>query len=622
MHPVSDADLEGSRRTSGPATTTRPAAVAEDTAGAPSLTAGTDYSATNVQEAGVDEPDVVKTDGDRILAVAGGRLHYVDVTGTPRKRGSLALDGQNGGRIELLLYGDRALVIRELYPTVEGPGPMPLPMPLPAETTTIAIDDSSRGAAFTSAATEVSVVSLADPDSLEVTDSFTIDGSYQSARLVEGTARVVVTSEPRGLDFVYPQGPGGEDDAEATNRSVIDRSTIDQWLPQLRHGNEAPSPVDCAQVFTPRQFAGIGMVDVVTVAVEGELAPTTVSLAGSGATTYASATSLYVAAPAWVDVPKSPTAGDIAVAPVPLTTDIHRFDISGKDDAAYVASGRIPGSVLNQFSMSEHDDRLRVATTEGGNGGDESQSYVRVLAAQGSELVEVGAVGNMGRGEQIHSVRFQGTVGYVVTFRQVDPFYVLDLSDPTKPRVVGELKIPGYSGYLHPLGDGLVLGVGQDATGEGRRIGAKVSLFDVSDPARPAERAVWSVPGGESGAEWDHHAFLYWPASKLAVLPLSTYQPTDGSQFTGAVGLDVAADAITERGRIEHPATSGPVTPCSDVPAPDDPAAEDVCILPPPFGANIERSMVIGATVWTFSSAGLLGSDLTTLAPGPWIPLS
>ena len=145
---------------------------------------------------------------------------------------------------------------------------------------------------------------------------------------------------------------------------------------------------------------------------------------------------------------------------------------------------------------------------------------MRVLRPEGNELVQIGEVDGLGTNEQIHAVRFLGTQGYVVTFRQTDPLFVIDLSDPTAPALSGELKIPGYSAYLHPVGDGLLLGVGQDATDEGRVLGTQLSLFDVHDPANPVRLSTLPI-GGSSEAEWDHHAFLYWPEDGTIVLPVS-----------------------------------------------------------------------------------------------------
>ena len=132
----------------------------------------------------------------------------------------------------------------------------------------------------------------------------------------------------------------------------------------------------------------------------------------------------------------------------------------------------------------------------------------------------IGSVGGLGKTEQIRAVRFLGDTGYVVTFRQTDPLYVIDLTDPANPVLDGELKIPGYSAYLHPVGDGLLLGVGQDATDSGQTLGTQLSLFDVSDPTNPQQIDTLAI-GGSSEVEWDHKAFLYWPEDGTIVLPVS-----------------------------------------------------------------------------------------------------
>jgi uncharacterized secreted protein with C-terminal beta-propeller domain len=245
--------------------------------------------------------------------------------------------------------------------------------------------------------------------------------------------------------------------------------------------------------------------------------------------------------------------------------------------------------------MSEADGALRVASTdepawlpEGGRP-EPAQSYVTVLSAQGGgALSQVGQVGGLGEGQRIYGVRFVGTTGYVVTFRQIDPLYTLDLSRPEAPRVVGELEIPGYSAYLHPISDGLLLGVGQEATDAGRPQGTQVSLFDVSDLAHPKRIQHVVFGNGSSDAEFDPHAFLWWAPTKTMVLPLTTYSP-DGAGFIGAVGLHVAADALAEYGRVSHGT--------GDTAAP------------------IARSLVVGDRLYTLSYAGLQANRLDSLAP-------
>jgi uncharacterized secreted protein with C-terminal beta-propeller domain len=190
----------------------------------------------------------------------------------------------------------------------------------------------------------------------------------------------------------------------------------------------------------------------------------------------------------------------------------------------------------------------------GGGDGSESESFVTVLGQFGNTLAPLGQVGGLGRGEEIQAVRFMGDKGYVVTFRQTDPLYTLDLSDPLKPRVAGELKILGYSAYLHPVGPGLLLGVGQDATERGELRGTQLSLFDVSDPSRPLRLHQHTLAGdSESDVEWDHRAFLYWPPTGTVVVPVTVYDEDADSLFVGAVGFQVdAAAGITPVGRIDH----------------------------------------------------------------------
>ena len=169
------------------------------------------------------------------------------------------------------------------------------------------------------------------------------------------------------------------------------------------------------------------------------------------------------------------------------------------------------------------------------------------LRANGEELEQLSVVEGLGAGEQIYAVRFLGPTAYVVTFRQTDPLYVIDMTDPANPALTGELKIPGYSAYLHPVGDGLLLGVGQDATDTGQTLGTQLSLFDVSDPANPQRISTLAI-GGWSDVEWDHKAFLFWPEDGTIVLPVSPGWGNCGpqveclaSQISGSGGGAVVA---------------------------------------------------------------------------------
>ncbi len=514
--------------------------------------AGTDFSETNVQVEGVDEPDIVKTDGERIVTVLNNTLQIVDVRGDdPVAAGRVFLD--SGWNQEMILAGDRALVI--------GAGDGYVLAEQVAGETSIAPDILPYF--------ETTVVQLVDLSDNEprVLSTMQVEGRYVAAREVDGRTRIVVTSPPAQLQFVYPQGPGAEDIAAEANRRIVQESTLDDWLTSysLTDASGTTSTghlVECDRIHKPAEFAGFDQLAVLTVDIDGDLRPSdATSVIASGEIVYANATSLYVGTTVYAQPEWFAGEDELRDFEEKYSTSLHRFDISG-EQADYVASGSVRGHMLNQFSMDELDERLRVATTDGTPWGftESSESFVTVFETEGDELVEVGQVGNLGRGERIFAVRFVGELAYVVTFRQVDPFYVVDLSAPDDPSVVGELKIPGFSSYLHPIGDGLILGVGQDADPDGFTQGSKVSLFDVNDPSDPREIAVWTVPGSSSDVEWDHRAFLWWDRDNLAVLPVNVWQ----EDFAGAIVLEVDDREITEVGRIDHsdPDVSFGVTGC------------------------------------------------------------
>ena len=271
-------------------------------------------------------------------------------------------------------------------------------------------------------------------------------------------------------------------------------------------------------------------------------------------------------------------------------TAIHKFDISSPLRTQYRGSGDVAGYLLSQWSLSEYKGVLRVVSTESpawwvGPGQGESESFLTTLRATGGALVQAGRIGELGKGERVYAVRMIGDTGYVVTFRQIDPLYTLDLAIPERPRVLGELKIPGYSAYLHPVGEGLILGVGQDATEEGRPTGTQLSLFDVSNLRSPTRLHTEHIGLGWSEAESDHHAFLYWPRTGLVVIPFE--QRAVGYRVGRTRGIDPA-------GRIEHEA--GKLG----------------------YSAGVRRSLVVRDSVLTVSDAGVKSSSLATLAERGW----
>ena len=539
---------------------------------------GVDYSGTNVQEEGVDEPDIVKTDGNTLFAVANGRLNAVDVRGPkPRLLDTLALDPNMSH--ELLLHGDRLLVLSRGGYWIE---------PLPAL--------AARFAPYQPAQSVLSEVNVADPSRLRLVRTLSLDGSYVAARLVGGSARIVAASQvPVALPFAQPKTGTKEDLAATTkrNRSVLASSRVASWLPSYRikqAGRKAGAPrplVQCRHVRRAAAFSGLGMLTVLTIDLTKGLEPVdSVAVMTDGRIVYASPESLYVATERWADRPDptTPTSDKNGVL-----TAIHKFDISSPQRTHYRGSGNVSGYLLNQWSLSEHKGVLRVVSTESpawwGDGRGESESFLTTLRNRDGALVQAGRIGGLGKGERVYAVRFAGDTGYVVTFRQIDPLYTVDLAVPERPRVLGELKIPGYSAYLHPIGEDLLLGVGQDVSEEGRPLGTQISLFDVSDLLHPTRLHKESLGLGWSEAESDHHAFLYWPRTGLMVIPFE--QRAVGYRVSRARGIDLA-------GRIEHEA--GKLT----------------------WAPGIRRSLVVRDSVLTVSDAGVKSSSLATLAERGW----
>ncbi|MFI5487833.1 beta-propeller domain-containing protein [Micromonospora echinaurantiaca] len=528
--------------------------------------AAPEHTGTNNHEADADEPDLVKTDGRRIVTVTGGVLRVVDPA-TRRVTGRLDLarttppvgwSAQN-----LLLHGDRALVLAagvDVQPATAATRPAGRP------------DTDAR----------LLLVDLTGAP--RVTGTYRIQGHLADARLTGSTARVVIRSTAR-LTFPYAER-ATDAQRTATNRAVIAAAGIDTWLPAyewtdgtLRHTGR----VGCERLSRPDRFSGASTLTVLSFDLAadrlGDGDP--VSVAADADTVYGTGQSLYLAGQRPPDRPGSPRWGRAMPEQV---TEIHQFDTAAPGRPRYLATGSVPGWLINQYALSEWQGHLRVATTveDGRAGRARSESAVRVLRRDGGTLAPVGAVTGLGRGERIYSVRFLGQVGYVVTFRQTDPLYSLDLTEPTAPRVTGELKITGYSAYLHPLPDGRLLGVGQEADRRGRTQGLQVSLFDVRDPARPTRLDQYHVPGAYSSAEFDPHAFLYHPDSGLVALPVDDHVRL----------LRVTGDTITAVGPVRHPGAAG----------------------------MVGRSLLVGGTLWTVSEAGLRASDPATTRSLAWLP--
>ena len=239
--------------------------------------------------------------------------------------------------------------------------------------------------------------------------------------------------------------------------------------------------------------------------------------------------------------------------------------------------------------MSEYNGVLRVVSSDAPawfGSSDSTASALTTLRLGDGALTQIGHVGNLGEGQRVYAVRFVGSTAYVVTFKQVDPLTTVDVTDPTQPRVLGKLELPGYSAYLHPISPDLLLGIGEDVDAQGHPTGTQLSLFDVSNLRHPTLLSHATLGPSWSEAESDPHAFLFWPRTGLVVVPYD--QRAVGYRVDRAHGIEFV-------GRITQPAATG-VSPV------------------------IARSLVVDDNVFTVSQAGVASSSLTTLAVQGWAP--
>ncbi len=542
-----------------------------------------DYSETNNQEAGVDEPDIVKTDGNFLYIVqASGSVDIVKSfpANETAKVGSVELLG-SGYPTSAFLQGNQLVVVSYMYDQV--------------------FDDSDYNYY---GSTRVSFIDVSDRTAPTVVREIDLQGSMSTARKIGDQMYIVdnhYTDVPYELwelvysAYGYYEDYYGEDTAandlnlpertwdETPEELAVKRAqarailrpyvesfaadhAIDRTLPKFSshlpdEEGAAENLLSCTDLFHNEGINQPSVLAVVNIPLgEDDPEVSATGLFANGWTVYASEASLYVAQANywwWWGYGEQPD----------LSTHVHKFALDGAD-TVYEASGAIDGWLLNQFSMGEHNDDLRVATTDidwnwgwesDNQSGEAPANNVFVLRQDGDDLNVVGSLTGIAPEEQIYSARFTGDTGYLVTFQQIDPLFTIDLSDPTSPTVRGELEIPGYSSYLHPVGEDYLLAVGMAGDMDGNISGLAVRLFDVADLDNPTmldELTFGSDEWGYSDALWDSHAFTYH--NDVLSIPLYTYDWDENTgEYTGFSGLssisvDLDNGSLTEIGRVDH----------------------------------------------------------------------
>lgn len=521
--------FDGGRLRRGPVPVAGAADVRAD-ASSESAAVGSSDTGTNVQEGGVDEPDIAKTDGRVVVRVVGDHLVIDDVRGSrPRRLSRIELPGRPLDR-ELLLVGSTVLVVgNDFRWGYRGPALDDVRGPVP------------WGGDF--ASTHLTEVDISDPGAPVTESNQRVDGELVAAREYgDGTVRVVVETGYPVLDFVTPNRDRSIREARRLNREIVRRAAVEDWLPGLRRGdgNGRQPLLGCTDVRHPHHRSGFGTISTLTMDIEEPLDLDATAITAAGDLVYSSADRLYVATLRtswWDDVvqPGARVRTDRPRTRLPETT-VHAFAL-GDRSTTYVASGSVPGTVRDRWSFDEHDGLLRVATAIG-RGWSPRENAVSVLEQTGDTLRVVGSVGGLGRGEQIESVRWFDDLAVVVTFRQTDPLYTIDLSSPRSPTLLGALKIRGFSAYLHPVGDDLVLGLGQDATRQGLSLGGQVATFDLGDLEAVTREDSYRFGHGTDVVDSDPRAFTYLPDERLGFVAVEDWRSGHGRLAALRVGVD------------------------------------------------------------------------------------
>lgn len=587
------------------------------------------YSETTVQEEGVDEPDLVKTDGEHLYIATGGALKTVKSWPAEETAllASLDLDGEVSG---LFLDGDRALVLGQAWTYEYDDKSAPDRGSTDGETwwwSSGDVPDWSGPPTGYRSSTKAWVVDVSDRGAPRLLRELDLEGWYVDARKVGSDVYLVTnryasmpTSIWRLLGALALPEPVWSDEAAneaamAEARALLYPHVLARVL-EMDEGALLPEYRDrlpgeegeiqlltaCEDVYRPDGLNSPGTLALTHIDLaEGEAgsAPTATGLLSYGWEVYASQDNLYISQTSgwWWGWDGEPTQ-----------THVHKFELDG-EETRYAASGAVQGWLLNNYSMSEHEGDLRMGTSDsawgwwGGSAG-EAANHLFVLRETEGRLDTIGHLGGLAPGEQIYAMRFLGDTAFMVTFVQVDPLFTIDVSDPTDPRLVGELKIPGYSSYLHPAGEDHLLAVGMAGEEDGSITGFQVSLFDVSDLSAPTLAAALSLESDDwstSEALWDPHAFT-WFAGTLSV-PVYTWDDATGEAFSGlwVLDVDLEAGALSELGRVGH-ADLVRASEC-----PDDPY--DDCY---DYGDYtwMRRSVVIEDWLYSLSSHGIKVSAL------------
>ncbi|MBN1494434.1 beta-propeller domain-containing protein [Candidatus Peregrinibacteria bacterium] len=497
------------------ATSTAPSVSQDEASGLGDSSATRDYSETNVQVAGVDEADIVKTDGEYIYQVVGQTVKII------RAYPPMAL-----AELDAVTFTDDDFWPRDMYVdgnklVVLGTSYVSYPYPVYKEDARILPYPYYGGTL-----TKIFIFDITDKTNIKNFRSLSFEGDYTQSRKVDEMVYVVMNrpgfwaySTVESADEILPRY---QDTADETAKPLCGCTDV-KYIPAYESANYLI-------------VTGIP-IDTNNAAISKEV------ILGSSENIYASTEHLYVAATDWnywmYDSFRAPSNTE--------QTTVYKFNLE-RENVKFLGKGKVPGRILNQFSMDEWDDHFRIATTKGWSWDDSLPSINNVYILDDT-MNMTGKIEGIAPGEEIYSMRFMGKRAYMVTFKKIDPFFVIDMSDHEFPKILGKLKIPGYSDYLHPYDDNHIIGFGKDtelateAEMEGWGMdfvwyqGIKVALFDVTDVENPKEmyKVIIGDRGTDSPLLYDHKALLFDKNAGLLAFPVLLAEIKDKTvEYTGS----------------------------------------------------------------------------------------
>jgi len=489
-----------------------------------------DYSETNVQVDGVDEADIVKTDGNYIYYISSDKIVIVNAKDSSDLKtvSELKFNDEKFYPRELYIYEDKLVVIGEKNNNVYDK----------------LIEINSIYPITNNTSTIAKLYNVQDRTNPSLEREVEIEGNYLSSRMI-GDNLYFITNE-----YLY---------SYLIKNKELDEINENEFKPVYRDTavSDVQKYIDYSDIFYFPESEDTSYLNVVGFNINNNQEANINTYLGAGTDIYSSQNNLYITRVKY-EYKDSKTYGYYDKYDV--NTYIYKFKLEDSD-AAYVTAGSVPGEALNQFSMDEKDGYFRIATTDSDSW--DSETNTNNLYVLNEKLEIVGRVEGLAKGEKIYSVRFMADRAYIVTFVETDPLFVIDLSDVTNPTVLGELKIPGYSKYLHPYDEKHIIGFGENTrTNEYGGVvtdGMKMALFDVSNPTKPKE--LYSVDIGEKGTYSEllnnHKALLFSKEKNIIAFPVSISEEVGNYRtklkFQGAIvyGLDLEK-GFNLKGTIAH----------------------------------------------------------------------